>query len=353
MNQLDILLPFGFLPPEFSTDLMRVLRAPALATLLTRTRFNTSAVRTHHYNEFARCLPYEEWVAQRFGIDASLTVSGSPPIATALMRSFDLPASAGYWFLVQPIHIHIASDHLILTDVRQLALSDDESRTLFQLAETAFTAGDKQLLYGDAMHWFVHANDWATLQTSTPDAVCGRSIDIWTPKGDGERAWRKLQNEVQMEWHEHPLNESREEQGKKAVNSIWLWGGASAARTGHSDYQQTFGLAQALAGYAQFSRQHHAVAQLDQVINAGPGHHLLVLDALIEAALAGDWSVWLEQMHALEQDWFVPLLAALQNGKIQRINLICSNSAQLMETSTSSVSLKAFWRKPTLQRLRA
>src|ERR1700743_1430854 len=54
----------------------------------------------------------------------------------------------------------------------------------------------------------------------------GRNIEIWLPheahSGERSRAWMKLQNEVQMAWVEHPVNEAREARGLPAVNSIWF-----------------------------------------------------------------------------------------------------------------------------------
>ncbi len=58
-------------------------------------------------------------------------------------------------------------------------------------------------------------------------------------------------------------------------------------------------------------------------------------------------------MHALEQEWFVPLLQALQAGKFDRLTLICSNSTHLVEAGSSPRSLKKFWMKPSLARLQA
>ncbi len=187
MNSLDILLPFGLLPPQLGGDLLRALQAPALATLLARTHFGKDAFRTRSFNEFSRALPHEAWCAQRFGLTAELQADNSPPLAVGAMRSFGLTADAGFWFVIQPIHIHIARDHLVLTDLRQLQLADEEARRLFEVAQPLFEQDGRQLVYGNADTWFARADDWSALQTSTPDAACGRSIDIWTPQGDGER----------------------------------------------------------------------------------------------------------------------------------------------------------------------
>jgi hypothetical protein len=355
MTQLDILLPFGLLPPQFGGDLLRVLKTPALATLLCRTSFGHGGFHTESFDEFSRALPHETWSARRFGLDAGSDAKeetgGSPPLASAAMHAFGLDADGGFWFAIHPVHIHVARDHLVLTDRRQLQLAEAEARSLFDAARTLFEDAGKVLLYGSAASWFARADDWSGLQTSTPDAACGHSVDIWMPKGDAALQWRKLQNEVQMEWFAHPLNEERQARGQKPVNSIWLWGGAPATQDSTADtYREVFNLPDDMAAYGQA-----AACKTDcdaaAVIAAAPQRGLLVLDALVEAALAGDWSYWLERMHALERDWFAPLLLALQSGRIERLTLVCSNGTHLAEATASTRSLKKFWIKPSLARL--
>jgi hypothetical protein len=71
------------------------------------------------------------------------------------------------------------------------------------------------LQYGDASTWFLRADGWTGLKTASADAACGHNVDIWMPDGEHARAWRKLQNEIQMMWFAHTLNDEREAQGKK------------------------------------------------------------------------------------------------------------------------------------------
>jgi hypothetical protein len=55
------------------------------------------------------------------------------------------------------------------------------------------------------------------------------NLTDWVPTGDQARAFRKLQNEVQVSWYTHPVNAAREARGQAPVNAIWPWGGASVA----------------------------------------------------------------------------------------------------------------------------
>ncbi|HJU71331.1 MAG TPA: hypothetical protein VJ603_05750 [Paucimonas sp.] len=321
---------------------------PALATLTARAKSASRQV----FDDFSRTLPHEAWIADRFGLASRPAADSSPPIGIAAMRSHGLQPDTGVWFALQPVHIHIARDHLILTDTRQLALPEQESRALFDTAKPLFDEAGRELRYGDAHVWFVRADDWADLDTATPDAACGHNIDIWMPKGTGERAWRKLQNEVQMHWHTHAINAGREMRGVKPVNSLWLWGGAPASMAAAaSPYAAVFNLPgwiSALAPFAPAQFRDYAAAE---TIATAAAHGLVTLDTLIEPAFATDWHAWLERMHQLENDWFAPLLAGLKSGKLDQARLILTHGTGLAELSIHRRSLHKFWVKPSLQGL--
>jgi hypothetical protein len=51
-------------------------------------------------------------------------------------------------------------------------------------------------------------------------------LSDWWPQEDSLREWRRLLNEIQMVWHDHPVNLARAERGEMPINSLWLFGGA-------------------------------------------------------------------------------------------------------------------------------
>jgi len=62
------------------------------------------------------------------------------------------------------------------------------------------------------------------LPTASLDRVIGRPIDPWLPERLAGQQLRRLQSEVQMLLHTHPLNDAREARGALPVNSFWLSG---------------------------------------------------------------------------------------------------------------------------------
>lgn len=347
MSHLDILIPFGLPPAELAADLYKELNAPALGMLAARARSEHETA-----EDYSRSLPHESWLARRFGAEEELKQRGSPPVAADLMKRYGIPVDEGLWFIVQPVHIHIARDHLVLTDPRQLQLSDKESLTLFDMAKPLFAETGRDLRYGNSGYWFLRADDWADLQTSTPDAAAGHNIDIWMPKGLGERDWRKVQNEVQMHWFTHPLNAQRELHGRKPVNSLWLWGAEDAsASNAQPPYSRAVNLGDWLQAFAQRVSAHTSATSAKQTSLRELGETLIVLDQLLEPALTHQWAEWLDRMRALEANWMAPLQDALKSGTIDSLSLIITDQTRLSRFTATRSSLRKFWVKPSLAAL--
>ncbi|WP_432377505.1 hypothetical protein [Duganella sp. P38] len=340
MTEITLALPFALPPPELAPDLVRALQAPALAALLAR----NSNSRYDVFDNDSRVLPHEAWLAHQLGL------SGAPdgaatgaPLATACMRGCGLGAQAaqGHWFLLQPAHVQISRTHMLLTELRSLQVSEADSRGLYEIARPYFEDAGKTLLHGAPGLWFMRADDWGGLNTASPDVTTTQSMTDWLPEGEHARDFRRLQNEVQMLWHEHPVNQARQARGLQPINSCWLWGGAGPAAPAASvAIGDGTPWMNALAASTQPTAQ--------QLI-AQPG--TLMLAGLIAPAQAGDWADWLARMQQLEQQWFAPLLAALKDGRIGGVRLVLSHRYGSTTVASSKLAQYQFWRKPTLNSL--
>jgi hypothetical protein len=358
MASISLVLPFALPAPEFAPDLVRALEAPALAALLSRSA--DSAFRP--LEGAARVLPHELWIARALGLAQGAT----PGLAASSMRGYGLDPGDGTWFIVNPTHIQIAHSHLMMGDTRQLDLREDEGRALFEAARDCAVDAGHALLYGAADTWFLRADDWDGIQTASPDAAVGMNLTDWVPAGPQARAFRKLQNEVQVSWYTHPVNAAREGRGQAPINSIWPWGGASVAgehaiklvarAAGKLAPQPTLstwaspGWLNALADQRLNDLSGIADTLLD---GAGEreGGRVLVCGNAAAPAIAADWHAWLQQMHMLEEALFAPLLAALKQGRIKRLRLVLSHRDGHLETTTTPMAQRKFWRRPTLERL--
>jgi hypothetical protein len=328
MASTTVVLPFALPPAELASELPRNLQAPALAALLSRNKL----LKKHAANENNRMLPHEAWLARERGA-----------LATAVMRGFGLTPAEGHWFIVHPVHIQLARNHLVLADSRRLRLDEADARTLFDLAKPFFD----ELVWGDAETWFMRADGWQGLDAASPDAAMGSNLADWMPVGPTALAFKKLQNEIQMLWHEHPVNEARQQRGLAPVNSFWMWGGASASTP--------FPAAPALA-VASWPAAGPAPSWLAALATPGlaaaPGAAgTIVLPHLIPMGAGNDWGAWLGAMQQLENDWFAPLLAALLDGRTNELTLILSGREGWIEIRTSKPALRKFWRAKNLKNL--
>jgi hypothetical protein len=375
MNQLTLVLPFALTPPELAADLARALQVPSLGILLER----NSSHRVTEEDGGNRLLPHESWLSRAFTAGASDTA----PFAPAMMQALGVPQQEGYWFAVQPVHLQLTRTHMVLGDPRSLNLNEADSRALLELVKPYFDEVGKPLVYAAPDMWFMRADDWSGLRTASPDAAVNDNLADWMPEGDAKRAFRKLQNEVQMLWHEHPINEARQQRGLQPVNSFWLWAGAPASQgAAHGGVMTDTGSTRDVAGSGSgragpdtargsgsafsptgtlavancpawltlLADPALRAARVEQVLPL-PGDATVVLGELIPVGKAGDWSPWLAHMQQIEQQWFAPLLAALKSGQLGCLKLIFSSHLKLAEFTITKGSLRKFWRKPALTRL--
>ena len=320
MSHPEIIIPFALPPAEHAKDLVKLLTSfcasDGLAILLARAQSRQIS----KFDDFEPQLPHENWLSKKHNFNALLQ----------LKDRLSLQLTDGYWFLANPVNLHIASNHLVLTDHRQLTLADADSRLLFEKACAIGEELGKQIVYGDAANWFLRADDWSALRTSTLDAACGRNIDIWSPKGKQELAWRKLQNEIQMEWFIHPIQEQRQLLGQKVVNGLWLWSGTA---------------------FNSATRSPLTLPPNPTCDDFLATPSVTLIDQLSVTALAGDWGTWAQSVKELDESWFRPLVAALKSNRLQQLNLILTNTTALQNIQISSGSLRKFWRSPSFHYL--
>jgi len=336
MTQLTLVLPFALPPAELAPDLVRALQAPALAALLSR----TSSHATLPLNDNIRATPHEAWLAQTLGLSAD----GHPAFAAAAMRGMGLDPGSDSWFIINPAHIQITRNHLTMNDLRGLRLTETEARPLFDVAKPYFDEIGKTLLYGDAATWFMRAGDWSDLATSSPDASVGLNLTDWLPSGPHAVNFRKLQNEVQMLWFEHPVNVERESRGLPAINSFWPWAPSKAGKA----TETTLAASQAPGWLAALATSWATPAEL---MSGAIGDTIVLAGELSESAIGGDWASWIDRMHQLEKTLFAPALASLLEGRVNGIRLLLSHRTAHIQLTTSRMAQRAFWRRPTLNRL--
>jgi hypothetical protein len=385
-NRLHLLLPFALPAAADASTALHDIQSPALDRLIARATLVERVIG----EDFQRTLPHERWVARQFGaLPGSTAAADEAPLAPYMLRADGGDPGDATWACVQPVHVRIAHDHLVLIDPASLELSDADAAALLAVARPLIEELGVRIEAPKPARWYLSGDGFGTLAGASPLRASGRNIEIWLPheahSGERSRAWMKLQNEVQMAWFEHPVNEAREARGLPAVNSIWFHA-QGAAQPVHSPFARVFsdaaatrGLAMtagvgtaappasfaawsALAGAASATIGSKAGAPSNDAASPAAGAAtsaatgtanavLVELDPFSAPYIEQDWARWNDAFAALQTDWFAPALAALQSGRLAELGLtLCGDTGSVTLTVTRG-DLRKFWRRRVLASL--
>lgn len=254
-----IVIP-GALPAlPVAAELAKLLpeRAPALHVWL-----QAGAARAQPYDLRAHgCTAFEAWQLRRAGHrpEAGLPLgAGLGPLLTQ-----DQPQDGEPVWLAELAHLALGADQAMLADPDQMDLRAEESAALYDTVRPLFDGTGFAAEPLDARRWRLRLPEGLRPATASPLAVAGRRLNDWWKQDAETRPWRRLLNEIQMAWHDHPVNEARAARGVAPVNALWLYGGARPWRI------------------------------------APPGQEL-ILDGLDAPQRAGDWAAWLDALPALD-----------------------------------------------------
>ncbi len=307
-----------FIPDFFSTEnASPASRLAAAETLVARGRRRRKAPTSPG-----------AWLFERFGVRAQ---RGWPVAPYTLLADGGAP-EGHFWMRADPMHLSIVRDSLAF-DGAALDVSRSEADALAATLNRHF--GDAPAFHPlRPERWYIRLPGAPELDTTPPAAARRAAIGDTLPSGADATRFRALMNEVQMVLHEHPVNTEREARGAPAVNSVWFWGGGTLDTPGARPFSIVLAedpLARGLALAAGIRARHlpENAATLLSIL-ATEGVALVVL-----ASLRSD---------ALERDWLVPLLGALEDGRIGMLSLTLSGTDSLLEVETVRSDLRYFWR---------
>ena len=313
---MPLIVPFASTVSESGRHTLQSLALPYLERLLNQLTPTVSL----GSDEYSLCPPHELAAASVLGWPV---VDGALPWAAqdARQAGFNLsgPEQAGLaWARLTPVHLHLGTDRVSLTNPAELQLGEADSRELLEAVRDLFQSE------GFGLHWLAAAAQWLAthplfdgLATASLDRVIGRNVDLWLPDQASARLLRRLQNEVQMLLYTHPLNDRREAAGLPTANSFWCSGCGRAAP----------------ASSATVS--------------------LHIDDRLRDPALAEDWAAWSEAWARLDAG---PLRQLLGSGAPITLWLCGERLAQCFESQPRGwwQRVQSTWQRPSaLQALEA
>jgi hypothetical protein len=295
---MQLIVPFAGVLSEAGRHAAQSLSLPSLERLLARWHAGAALGNDEH----SLSAPHELALADALGWSL---IDGRLPWASRAATRDGLRVGERALGLLTPVHLHVGTEQVTLTDPVALALDAADARALFDALQPLFADAGFTLQWGDTLRWYVEHPSLSEFATASLDRVIGRNIDPWLPDARAARAWQRLASEAQMLLYGHAVNTRREAEGLASVNSLWLSGcGAAAADA-------------------------RPAPQID--------------DRLRAPALAEDWAAWAEAWHALDAG---PLTALLAAGDGATLTLAGERRA-LPFTRTSATPwqrVRALWR---------
>jgi hypothetical protein len=154
--------------------------------------------------------------------------SGTEPAAAAAgawRALFDTPPPPHLWH-ADPVHFSFARDHYLVEPLPDADRYATEFATLAEAASESLQAAGARLHVSGTRGLIAFDRAWQ-LDTTPLDCALGESVQARMPEGADAVRWRRLLSEIQMVWHQHPVNEAREARGAPAINALWLHGEGS------------------------------------------------------------------------------------------------------------------------------
>jgi len=333
--KLHLFIPDLFWPDSSQADIYQQLELPALEMILSK---------SSHRQTAAGQSP-ESWLCKNFNVDKQQDW----PVASILLQCEEKEIEVGesYWLRVDPVHLRIENNHMLLGDNQILNISLKEAIALADSINTFFSDDGVTVLPLHPDRWYLKCNQVPELQTSLLSEAVGKNINYLLPQGKDGAIWNSRINEIQMLFYDHPINRDREMRGKLAINSVWIWGGGTRPAKVHASYAKVWsnhGLACALAEIGRIENQalpkdaNRALEQMN-----GSGEQLIILDSLQKYACYRDAYEWRNELVEMEEKWFAPLLRMLKKKQIQELRLTVTNENSTRDFILTPGMLWKFW----------
>lgn len=354
-SHLTVALPFAIPDADQLSGLVSNEEIPSLKKIIQHIDRCESLVET---DVFAPEIAYENWLAQCLGL-ARL------PQALLLLASesaIEYELSQSKWAVLQPVHLHAALDHLVLSASENLALTQEESQALFEVAYPILRELSPHILAPTPSRWYIGSEQLNTLPWCSPNKTIGRNIDLWMPHGIQGKQWRRVHNEIQMLWHDHPVNQARLARDALPINALWLFGMSDLPRLPLTfSFDCIFANEPLLLGIGRLAQKSTAplpdnfhfghADSLHSKQNFSNQCSLVWLDQLTIPAIQQDWENWVQAYSKIDQNWLKPAYQALCNGHLQQLTFILMSDQGWLTLTPKANDHWKFWRHRDILKL--
>ena len=261
---MHLLIPGALPPSNVAKDLIPQVEqhCPALVERLKTLVATVQELAPEHTG----CTPFEAVRLQQMGYLPPAGANLGTGLA-ALQAGVKNPSET-VW-LAELSAISVGREGATIAHPASFEVTTDEADALFDAVSGLWANRAISALPLNARQWRIWLEPNTSTRSLTPAAMAEMRLTDWWPQEDSLREWRRLLNEIQMVWHEHPVNLARAERGELPINSLWLYGGA----------------------------QGWSPAQPEAVV-LSPVH---IYEGLHTPYLQGDWAAWIAALPALSE----------------------------------------------------
>lgn len=287
----------------------------------------------------ARESPADAWLRTRLSVPEDDAVQAYAAHAT------DTGTESPRWSL-RPAHVQVGYDQVRLSDPSDLALDASDAGELAATIAPLFADAGYTLGVVSPERWFFTAERAPELQASPWTLACGRNIEPYMPGGPGARQWRRLLNEVQMHWHDHPANARREAVGRAVVNMLWLDGRAGGVLARSLDAVATGEPAISGIARAAGARLVTPTAALEGAARgAVQGEVLVDVPLWRDARRRVDLHAWVQAWHEFDQ-WLVRHgMSAGKGAGVARVRAVFTGERRQVELASDGAGWSRFFRR--------
>ena len=148
-----------------------------------------------------------------------------------------------------PVHFETRLRHLVVRAFIPGEVPVTELRALFETLQSELGTDGGCAFARIGPYGYLRGAESVAVPAVSASIADGRAPDEFAPSGDRARSYHQLQGELQMLLHEHAVNQRREHDGLRVINSLWFWGGGVAPEREERPLATLFANDPLLAGY--------------------------------------------------------------------------------------------------------
>lgn len=236
-------------------------------------------------------------------------------------------------WIATPVHLEARLDHARLVDGGLLRV--EEAEGVSWCAEFGRVFGPAYALRPCGARAFVLSGiQPVAVRTVDPARLLGAEIGPALP-GPEAPELRRLWTEIEMWLHGSELNDARQRAGRRRITALWFWGNEKGPHCEHPPDPADYALQGGdpfIGGLARSDGYEGRAGNFSELRGA---HEHEVVEF---APLTGEEQ---DSLPALESNWFAPAHAALQQGRLEYVQVVANDR---LFTVRPRAGLK-FWRR--------